>query len=204
MKSATPRTSTEPAKIDVDFEARRKTGDFNVNVHKGNNRSDAANWYIGDTRRGLAAHEYGHLIENRMIGKGGNRAGHHAGAMGESSGDLLAVEYLNEYGFVPVGDANPFAVGSYATGSKDRGIRNFGMNFPRTGAFPEPGVTPDIDPLNFSDMGYDLTGPQVHADGEIWSATNFDIRQAFMARHDAEFPSGDKNLQRRCADGLLP
>jgi peptidoglycan hydrolase-like protein with peptidoglycan-binding domain len=49
-------------KINVDFEARRKTGDFTVNVHTGNNRSDAANWYIGDTRRGLAAHEYGHLI----------------------------------------------------------------------------------------------------------------------------------------------
>ena len=53
-------------KINVDFEARRKTGDFNVNIHKSlakdNKRSDAANWYTGDTRRGLAAHEYGHLI----------------------------------------------------------------------------------------------------------------------------------------------
>jgi hypothetical protein len=49
-------------KINVDFEARRKTGDFTVNVHKGNDRSNASNWYIGDTRRGLAAHEYGHLI----------------------------------------------------------------------------------------------------------------------------------------------
>jgi peptidoglycan hydrolase-like protein with peptidoglycan-binding domain len=53
-------------KINVDFEARRKTGDFNVNIHKSlakdNKRSDAANWYTGDGRRGLAAHEYGHLI----------------------------------------------------------------------------------------------------------------------------------------------
>ena len=39
-----------------------------------------------------------------------------------------------------------FAVGAYATGNKQRGIRNYGMN---------------ASPLNFSDMGYDLTGPQV-------------------------------------------
>jgi hypothetical protein len=40
-------------------------------------------------------------------------------------------------------------------------------------------------PLNYSDVGYDLTGPQVHADGEIWSATNFDIRQAMIARYNS-------------------
>ena len=33
-------------------------------------------------------------------------------------------------------------------------------------------------PLNYSDVGYDVTGPQVHADGEIWSATNFALRGA--------------------------
>ncbi len=49
-------------KVKIDFEARRQAGDFTVNVHKGNKRSDAANWYTGDHRRGLAAHEFGHLI----------------------------------------------------------------------------------------------------------------------------------------------
>ena len=159
----------------------------------------------GDYDMAVIGHEYGHLIENRMIGKGGTRSGHHAGAMGESNGDLNGMEILNEYGFVPVTDENPYAVGVYATGNKDRAIRNYGMNFPRTGAFPTPGVSlvrsgggrPLANPLNFSDIGYDITGSQVHADGEIWSATNFDIRQALIDKYGA----GTPQVQRECADG---
>ncbi len=139
----------------------------------------------GDFDMAIIGHEYGHLVENRMIGKGGTRGGHHAGAMGESSGDLMAMEYLNESGFVPVSGENRYAVGAYATGNKQRGIRNYGMN---------------ASPLNFADMGYDLTGPQVHADGEIWSATNFEIRKAFVAKYG----EGDAKTQRDCAEGRLP
>ena len=62
------------------------------------------------------------------------------------------------------------------------------MNFPSQGR-PRAGVSPEIDPLNFCDIGYDITAAQVHADGEIWSATNYDIRQALVAKHDAGFPS---------------
>jgi extracellular elastinolytic metalloproteinase len=78
------------------------------------------------------------------------------------------------------------------------------MNFSRTGAFPSPGVSPDVNPLNFSDMGYDITGPQVHADGEIWSAVNFDIRRALVEKYNASFPAGDVQFQRECADGKRP
>src|SRR3712207_8892358 len=49
-------------------------------------------------------------------------------------------------------------------------------------------------------MGYDITGPQVHADGEIWSATNFDIRELLLDR----YPSNGFDIQRECADGLRP
>ena len=132
----------------------------------------------GDYDMGVIGHEYGHLIENRMIGKGGLRSGHHAGAMGESHGDLMAMEYLNGNDLVPTGDENRYAVGTYATGNKVRAIRNYGMNFPMSGGVPEPSKQLMINALNFSDMGYDLTGPQVHADGEIWSKVNFDIRKA--------------------------
>ncbi|WP_020388711.1 M36 family metallopeptidase [Kribbella catacumbae] len=158
----------------------------------------------GDYDMAVIGHEYGHLIENRMIGKGGSRGGHHAGAMGESFGDFDAAEYLNEYGFVPVNGENPFAVGAYVTGNKERAIRNYGMNFPRTGAFPAPGLSPRVNPLNFSDMGHDIVGQQVHANGEIWSAVNFDIRQALVAKYNGTFPAGDKQLQQACADGKRP
>ena len=40
----------------------------------------------GDYDMGVIGHEYTHMIENRMIGKGGrSTSGHHAGAMGEST-----------------------------------------------------------------------------------------------------------------------
>ncbi|HXF57619.1 MAG TPA: M36 family metallopeptidase [Actinomycetota bacterium] len=144
----------------------------------------------GDFDMAVIGHEYGHLIENRMIGKGGTRSGHHAGTMGESFGDFDAAEYLNEFGFVPVSGEDPFSVGAYVTGNHTRAVRNYNMSWPRTGAFPEPGTFPRVNPLNFSDMGYDIVGQQVHANGEIWSAVNFDIRRALVAKYDAQLPGG--------------
>jgi len=158
----------------------------------------------GDYDMGVIGHEYGHMIENRMIGKGNARTGHHAGAMGESFGDLNGMEYQNENGFVPTGDENRYAAGTYDTGNKLRAIRNYGMNFPMSGGVPEPGRQLNINALNFSDMGYDVTGPQVHADGEIWSATNFRIRTLLNNKYDDDFPSDDEDLQSACANGELP
>ena len=155
----------------------------------------------GDFDMGVIGHEYAHMIENRMIGKGNRRSGHHAGAMGESASDLLSIEHLNASGFVPTDDENRWATGTYATGNKLRGIRNYAGNFPRTGGFPQPGAYPEIDPLHLGDVGYDLTGPQVHADGEIWTATGFDIRRGLAAKYNAQFPESDRTLQERCVNG---
>ena len=161
----------------------------------------------GDYDMSVIGHEYGHMIENRMIGKSFRRQGSHAGAMGESSGDLIGMEYLNEYNLVPAGggdnpshDATTSLVGRYVTGNDERGIRNYDMAFATAGEFPLPGRYPTVNPLNLSDVGYDITGPQVHADGEIWSATNFDLRELLLNR----YPSLGYAIQRACADGLRP
>ena len=156
----------------------------------------------GDYDMAVIGHEYGHMIENRMIGKGFRRQGDHAGAMGESSGDLLGMEYLNEYRFVPVSGANEHSVGAYATGNPIRAIRNYDMSFPSTGTgtFPSPSTNPNVNPLNLSDVAYDIVGEQVHADGEIWSATNFDVRGLFLDRYPK---SGFKDAI-ACADGVKP
>jgi extracellular elastinolytic metalloproteinase len=147
----------------------------------------------GDFDMSVIGHEYTHAISNRMVaGPNAGLSGAQAGAMGESWSDLDAMEILNEYGFVPVADENPYAVGPYVTGDKRAGIRNYGMN---------------QSPLNYSDVGYDFvcnaaTCPlltQVHADGEIWSATNFAIRQAMIARYGAGTPTS----QAACADGFV-
>jgi extracellular elastinolytic metalloproteinase len=168
----------------------------------------AASFYApcvdGDYDMSVIGHEFTHMIENRMIGKGANRSGHHAGAMGESHADLTAMEYLNENGFLPSSDENRYAVGAYTTGNKLRAIRNYGMNYPMSGGVPEQSKQLMINALNFSDMGYDVTGPQVHADGEIWSATNFRIRSLLVDKYDKKFPYDDQELQESCAAGELP
>ena len=144
----------------------------------------------GDYDMSVIVHEYTHAISNRMVaGPNDGLDERQGGSMGESWSDLDAMEFLNEHNYVPVGNENPYAVGPYVTGNLQRGIRNFAMN---------------NSPLNYSDIGYDITGAQVHADGEIWSATNFDIRKKFIKKYNADFPANDEDLQLSCAEGQTP
>ncbi|HEY3227854.1 MAG TPA: M36 family metallopeptidase, partial [Roseiflexaceae bacterium] len=152
----------------------------------------------GDFDMTVVGHEYTHAISNRMAaGPTQGLSGDQAGAMGESWSDLSAMEILNEFGFAPLAGENRYAIGPYVTGDQQAGIRNYGMN---------------VSPLNYSDVGYDFACntatcvrlTQVHADGEIWSATNFAIRQAMNARYDGAYPSSDAALQRSCAEGQTP
>jgi len=137
----------------------------------------------GDYDMSVIAHEYTHAITNRMI------AGPDAGlsspqGMSESWSDLLAVEYLVEHGYAPAG-SRAFTIGEYVTSDPDAGIRNYNMS---------------ASPLNYSSVDYDFVGLQVHASGEVWSATNFDIRAAMIDRYGA----GDAALQKSCANGATP
>jgi extracellular elastinolytic metalloproteinase len=144
----------------------------------------------GDYDMSVIGHEYTHAISNRMVG--GPTQGlttFQGGSMGESWSDLVATEYLHENGYVPIDGEDPTAVGAYVTGNKQVGIRDY---------------TLASNPLNFSDIGFDLTGPEVHADGEFWNAVNWDIRNALNSKYDALFPSGNTQLLRACADGALP
>ena len=158
----------------------------------------------GDYDMPIIGHEYGHMIENRMIGKGLTRQGGHAGMMGESHADLFAMEYIDENGFAPVAGENKYAVGAYATGNQTRAIRNYGMNFPTSGGDPQPGKQLLINTLNFGAMGYDVTGPQVHADGEIFSRVNFNVRERLIRKYEDDYPADDEELQSECAEGITP
>ena len=135
----------------------------------------------GDLDTSVYGHEYTHAISNRMVGgPDDGLTGFQGGAMGESWSDLVAEEYLHTHG------DTSWALGAYATGNPTVGIRDYALN---------------ANPLNYSDVGFDLTGPEVHADGEIWNAVNYDLRQALIKKYDAQFPSSDAALQLRCADG---
>ncbi|MEV8633655.1 M36 family metallopeptidase [Streptosporangium sp. NPDC051023] len=133
----------------------------------------------------LIGHEYSHAITSRMIGgPDGGWISWQGGMLAESTSDLFAMEYLYEYGLRPSGDT-PYVIGGYLTGAAERGVRNYDMS---------------KSPLNYSDIGYDRTEPQTHEDGEIWAATQFDVREAFLKRYG----NGTLAQQRACADGRRP
>jgi hypothetical protein len=138
----------------------------------------------GDYDMTVIGHEYTHAISNRMIaGPDSGITSQQGGAMGESWSDLMAMEYLYESGYTPRG-RTPYVTGAFVTGDLESGIRNYDMS---------------TSPLNYSDVGYDRV-PAVHPDGEIWSATNFDVRRALLARYGA----GTRAQQESCANGLTP
>ena len=138
----------------------------------------------GDFDMTVIGHEYTHAISNRMIaGPDSGITSTQGGAMGESWSDQMAMEYLYESGYTPRG-ATPYVTGAFVTGDNVTGIRNYDMS---------------NSPLNYSDYGYDRA-PAVHSDGEIWSATNFDIRRAFLAKYGA----GTRAVQESCAAGATP
>src|SRR5256885_3252633 len=138
----------------------------------------------GDYDMTVMGHEYTHAITNRMIaGPDSGISSFQGGSMGEAWSDLVAAEYLMEYGYRAPGDT-PFVTGGYVTGNTSVGIRDYDGS---------------RSPLNFSDVGFDLTGPEVHADGEIWVATNLRVRAALVRRYG----SGTPALQERCAEGLV-
>ncbi|GAA4222288.1 hypothetical protein FHR32_003963 [Streptosporangium album] len=139
----------------------------------------------GDYDMSVIGHEYTHAISGRMIaGPNAGWSGSQAGAMNESTSDLFAMEYLFENGFRPSGET-PYVTGGYVTGDKKAGIRNYDMS---------------RSPLNYSDIAYDIVGQQVHADGEIWSATQYDVRKAFLQRYGQGTPA----RQKACAEGTTP
>jgi extracellular elastinolytic metalloproteinase len=137
----------------------------------------------GDYDMTVIGHEYTHAITNRMIaGPDSGISGQQGGSMGESWGDLDAGEYLFENGYRAPGNT-PWVTGAYVTGNNARGIRNYDIS---------------LNPLNYSDFGYDIVGNEVHADGEIWNATNYRVRQALVSRYGQGTPA----LNLSCAQGL--
>ena len=145
-------------------------------------------------------HEFGHLIENRMIGKGvGARQGTHAGSMGEAFGDFDALEVTNALHVAPVPGSDRYTEGAYATGNGYNGIRDFLAGRPMGGEFPAPSRNPDTDPLNYGNFGFDIVGTEVHADGEIWVAVEIDLRDLFLQR----YPSSGTAEDVACVRGQL-
>ncbi len=115
----------------------------------------------GDFDAGIIYHEYSHALSNRYVAGGESLNSHQAGSMGEAWGDWFAMHYL-----VKNGTQKEPVVGAYVTGNADRGIRSWAL---------------DDAPLHFGDIGFDIVGPEVHADGEIWAAILWHVRESLIA-----------------------
>jgi hypothetical protein len=133
----------------------------------------------------VVGHEYTHAISNRMVGgpdEGLTSA--QGGAMGESWSDLDALEYLYSHHYST--GARPTVIGPYATGNNKAGIRDYDLA---------------KNPLNYSDIGFDTTGVEVHADGEVWNGVQWAVRGAMVKKWNKRFPYHNRRLQLHCVDG---
>ena len=139
---------------------------------------------------GIVGHEVGHGIQNRMTANSDGLNGDQSSSMGESWSDLSAMEYLNGYGFEYGTGLQRYSIAAYAVGDATHGIRSYNMA---------------DSPLNYSDIDYDGNGTtSPHADGEIWSATQFDVRKALVDKwQKLGFDATDAVLQAKCADAVL-
>ncbi|MGE5292451.1 MAG: M36 family metallopeptidase [Micromonosporaceae bacterium] len=117
----------------------------------------------GDNDVSVIQHEYTHGMTNRMVGGGLALHGEQAGAMGEGWSDWYALNHLFDAGL----EHQPVE-GKYVTANADRGIRNYSYA---------------KSPLNYGDLGYDIVGNEVHADGEIWTVTLWQLREGLIERY---------------------
>ncbi|MDQ5841727.1 MAG: M36 family metallopeptidase, partial [Chloroflexota bacterium] len=134
----------------------------------------------GNFDASVIEHEYAHGLSNRYVAGGSALGSHQSGSMGEGWSDWYALNHLYTAGL-----ASTAVVGQHVTGNTARGIRNWDY---------------DQNPTTFGDIGYDITGPEVHSDGEIWTATLWDLRKALVARHGAT--KGADVAARLVTDGM--
>lgn len=115
----------------------------------------------GDFDASIIEHEYAHGLTNRYVGGGGlgSLGSEQSGAMGEGWGDFFAMNDLFRRNLTRTAVTAPYV------GDPDRGIRNW--NYAKS-------------PATFGDYGYDLSGPEVHSDGEIWTATLWTLRTRIL------------------------
>ncbi|MDO9496224.1 MAG: M36 family metallopeptidase, partial [Nocardioides sp.] len=115
----------------------------------------------GDFDATIIQHEYAHGLSNRYVGGGGlgSLGSVQSGAMGEGWGDWYAMNHLFREGLTRTAVTAPYV------GDPQRGIRNWNYA---------------ASPATYGDYGYDMSGPEVHSDGEIWTATLWTVRSRIL------------------------
>jgi extracellular elastinolytic metalloproteinase len=132
-------------------------------------------------------HEFTHGLSNRLvIDAQGNSTlgGGQAGAMGEAWSDWYAYDFLVNLGIVVDTPADgDLRVGEYVGHGLDL-IRTQPLDCPvgsasaKCQAGTRPGRTAGPGGYTYGDYGKIIGFPEVHADGEIWGETLWDLRSA--------------------------
>ena len=137
----------------------------------------------GGDEGGIIYHEYTHGLSNRLVvdALGNSTLGNiQAGSMGEAWSDWYAMDFLVNIGVQKDSNApGEVRVGHYVGAGLDL-IRTQPLDCPvGTTSTLCPG-TPGAGPggYTYGDFGRIIGGPEVHADGEIWGETLWDLRKA--------------------------
>ena len=132
---------------------------------------------------GVVYHEYTHGLSNRLVVDAGGLStlgDIQAGAMGEAWSDWYAMDYLVDKGLEKDTKAlGEVRVGKYVTGGNT--IRTEPLDCPVGAVNPVCPGTTAAGPggYTYGDYGrISARGTEVHADGEIWGQTLWDLRAA--------------------------
>ncbi len=140
----------------------------------------------------IVYHEYTHGLTNRLVGNDGQANGlldRQSQAMGEGWSDWYALDFLTAQGLLPdTATPGEQLIGAYVTDDTTTGIRENAVDCP-VGAVSAscPGTAPaGPGGFTYADLGrVDGTAGhpdfEVHADGEIWSETLWDLRRSVGA-----------------------
>jgi extracellular elastinolytic metalloproteinase len=141
----------------------------------------------GGDEADIVYHEYTHGLSNRLVVDAmGNSTltGGQAGAMGEAWSDWYAMDFLADQGLQPATSTpGQVRIANYVSGGADL-LRTQPLDCPvGTLSAACPG-TPEAGPggYTYGDFGHIAGGPEVHADGEIWAETLWDLRTAVGSR----------------------
>jgi len=136
----------------------------------------------GGDDSGVVWHEYTHGLSNRLVtnadGTGALNTAH-SGAMGEGWSDWYASDLQERDGLKnDTATAGEIDIGDY-TDADPHALRTQALDCP---VAPDPacpgGVATAGGGYTLGDFGRVSNGPEVHADGEIWAETLWDLRRA--------------------------
>lgn len=126
-------------------------------------------------------HEYTHGLSNRLVtladGSGALNSAQ-AGAMGEAWSDFYAMDFLVSGGFAADTAAADVIVGRYVGGGLPNFVRTEAIDCTVFAITPNCPGGDSTGPggYTYGDFGHVFSGPEVHADGEIWVQTLWDLR----------------------------